>query len=204
MTQKNTANAKNSSVRKGLNGLFIAISEYVATIDEMFSSTIATEHTYREALTKMLRALLPGMDVWNEPKQIDCGALDCIILKDKLPVAFVEAKKVGTGDLDGKKTTGNKEQFDRYKANVTNAAKVRTLADAEGVTMSVWVARLVHEAVRKAKASPNAKAWAAERLAVNTARRARVDAAVHAGRDRKPGWKLTKRFAGKGDSRRGA
>jgi len=122
MTKKKTTNAKNSSVRKGLDGLYIAISEYVATIDEMFSSTIATEHTYREALTKMLRALLPGMDVWNEPKQIDCGALDCIILKDKLPVAFVEAKKVGTGDLDGKKTTGNKEQFDRYKANVANIA----------------------------------------------------------------------------------
>jgi len=73
-----------------------------------------------------------------------------------------------------------------------------------GVTMSVIVARLVHEAVRKVTATPKAEAWAARRLAVNTARRARVDAAVRAGRDRKPGWELTKRFAGKGDSRRGA
>ena len=89
------------------------------------------------------------------------------------------------------------------RCELGDAAKVRTLAEAEGVTMSVWVARLVHEAVRKAKASPNAKAWAAERLAANTARRARVDAAVRAGRDRKPGWELTKRFAGKDNSQRG-
>ena len=51
------------------------------------------------------------------------------------------------------------------RCELGDAAKVRTLADAEGVTMSVWVARLVHEAVRKAKTSPSAKAWAAERLA---------------------------------------
>ena len=80
------------------------------------------------------------------------------------------------------------------RCELGDAAKVRTLAEAEGVTMSVWVARLVHEAVRKAKASPNAKAWAAERLAANTARRKAVDERVHAGCDRKPGWEQTKRF----------
>ena len=83
------------------------------------------------------------------------------------------------------------------RCELGDAAKVRTLADAQGVTMSVWVARLVHEAVRKAKASPSAKAWAAERLAVNTARRKAVDERVHAGCDRKPGWEQTKRFADK-------
>ena len=83
------------------------------------------------------------------------------------------------------------------RCELGDAAKVRTLADAEGVTMSVWVARLVHEAVRKAKTSTDAKAWAAERLAANTARRKAVDERVHAGCDRKPGWNETKRFAGK-------
>lgn len=90
------------------------------------------------------------------------------------------------------------------RCDIGDAAKVMTLADEQDVTMSVIVARLVHEAVRKVTATPKAEAWAARRLAVNTARRARVDAAVRAGRDRKPGWELTKRFAGKGDSRRGA
>ena len=87
--------------------------------------------------------------------------------------------------------------------DIGDAAKVMTLADEQDVTMSVIVARLVHEAVRKVTATPKAEAWAARRLAVNTARRARVDAAVRAGRDRKPGWELTKRFAGKDNSQRG-
>lgn len=90
------------------------------------------------------------------------------------------------------------------RCDIGDAAKVMTLADEQDVTMSVIVARLVHEAVRKVTATPKAEAWAARRLAVNTARRARVDAAVREGRDRKPGWELTKRFAGKDDSRRGA
>ena len=83
------------------------------------------------------------------------------------------------------------------RCELGDAAKVRTLADTEGVTMSVWVARLVHEAVRKAKASPSAKTWAAERLAANTERRKAVDERVHAGCDRKPGWEESKRFADK-------
>ena len=80
------------------------------------------------------------------------------------------------------------------RCDLGDAAKVRTAADAQGVTMSAWVARLVHEAVRKVTATPKAKEWAARRLAANTARRTRVDAAVRAGRDRKPGWENTKRF----------
>ena len=83
------------------------------------------------------------------------------------------------------------------RCELGDAAKVRTLADTEGVTMSVWVARLVHEAVRKAKISTGAKTWAAERLAANTARRKAVDERVHAGCDRKPGWEESKRFADK-------
>ena len=89
------------------------------------------------------------------------------------------------------------------RCDIGDAAKIMTLADEQDVTMSVIVARLVHDAVRHVAATPKAEAWAARRLAVNTARRARVDAAVRAGRDRKPGWELTKRFAGKGDSQRG-
>lgn len=80
------------------------------------------------------------------------------------------------------------------RIDLGDAAKVWTAADAQGVTMSAWVARLVHEAVRKVTVTPRAKAWAASRLAVNTARRKKVDAKVHAGCDRKPGCENTKRF----------
>jgi len=37
-----------------------------------------------------------------------------------VPVGFIEAKDIGDGDLNGVKKTGNKEQFDRYKASLNN------------------------------------------------------------------------------------
>ena len=38
----------------------------------------------------------------------------------EIPVGFIEAKDIGDKDLAGLKKTGNKEQFDRYKASLNN------------------------------------------------------------------------------------
>ena len=48
----------------------------------------------------------------NEPKRQSCGAPDYILTKKDIPVGFIEAKDIGDKDLEGKKKTGNKEQFD--------------------------------------------------------------------------------------------
>jgi predicted helicase len=56
----------------------------------------------------------------NEPKRQECGAPDYILTKKDIPVGFIEAKDIGDKDLEGKKKTGNKEQFDRYKASLDN------------------------------------------------------------------------------------
>lgn len=40
--------------------------------------------------------------------------------KKDVPVGFIEAKDIGDKDLEGAKKTGNKEQFDRYKASLNN------------------------------------------------------------------------------------
>ena len=76
--------------------------EYVAKIDRAYRTGKATEHTYRGALTDLIAALLPDTVVQNEPKRIACGAPDLIITRAKLPVAFIEAKDIGEGDLDGR------------------------------------------------------------------------------------------------------
>ena len=96
--------------------------EYVAKINRDYRTGKATEHTYRGALTDLISALLPDMVVLNEPKHIDCGAPDFIITRAKLPIAFIEAKDIGESDLDGRRTTGNKEQFDRYKSSLAHIA----------------------------------------------------------------------------------
>lgn len=97
-----------------------AIEMYVAEISKQFATGNATEHSYRPALTDLLKALLPHYTVTNEPARIECGAPDFILAKGPktslIPVAFVEAKDVGDPDLDGNKK--NKEQFSRYKKSL--------------------------------------------------------------------------------------
>lgn len=94
------------------------LKQYAKAVDEQFLTGIATEHSYRPALQKLLSELLSDCVVINEPARIKCGAPDFIITHKKTdqPVFFVEAKDVFDADLDGMK--GHKEQFDRYKASL--------------------------------------------------------------------------------------
>ncbi|HMT54840.1 MAG TPA: N-6 DNA methylase, partial [Saprospiraceae bacterium] len=88
----------------------------------------ATEHTFRGDLQQLIESLVPTVSATNEPKRQSCGAPDYILTKKDMqsrsdsgiPVGFIEAKDIGDKDLDGTKKTGNKEQFDRYKASLNN------------------------------------------------------------------------------------
>ena len=93
------------------------VAEYVAEVARLAKTGKATEHSFRGALAALFDALAPGLKAVNEPKRTDCGAPDYIVQdRTGLAVFYVEAKELGDGDLDGKKRTGHKEQFDRYKA----------------------------------------------------------------------------------------
>lgn len=63
---------------------------------------------------------MPNISATNEPKRQSCGAPDYILTQKEIPIGFIEAKDIGDKDLDGAKKTGNKEQFDRYKASLNN------------------------------------------------------------------------------------
>lgn len=94
-----------------------AVAAYVAEVAKLAKTGVTTEHSFRPALSRLLSALLPDLTPVNEAKRLECGAPDFILIdKNKLPVVFVETKDIGDSDLDGRKRTGNKEQFDRYKA----------------------------------------------------------------------------------------
>ncbi len=56
-----------------------------------------TEHTHRPALHALLEALSEAVSVTNEPKRIQCGAPDLVVIrkKDALVLGYVEAKDVG-------------------------------------------------------------------------------------------------------------
>ncbi len=124
MTKKNTTNAKNPSTRKGADSYTVIIDKYLATINSKYKTGTAREHSYRPALVTLLEELIPNSDVINDGAQIECGAPDCTIIdqESNLVVGYVEAKDIGVGDLEGKRSSGNKEQFDRYKASLDNIA----------------------------------------------------------------------------------
>ena len=98
----------------------MTIENYIDNINQRYKLGNATEHTFRGDLQQLLENLVPTIRATNEPKRQSCGAPDYILTKKDIPVGFIEAKDIGDKDLEGKKKTGNKEQFDRYKASLNN------------------------------------------------------------------------------------
>ena len=97
------------------------IAIYLDEISRLFSTGAATEHSYRPALQRLLADVIPCATVVNEPARIECGAPDILVRENgpaRRPVGYVEAKDIGDGDLDG--NGPHKEQFDRYKAELSN------------------------------------------------------------------------------------
>lgn len=97
------------------------IQSYIQAVNAKFITGKTTEHSFRGDLQSLVESII-GSDymVINEPKRQTCGAPDYIIEKNSIPIGFIEAKDIGDTDLEGKKKTGNKEQFDRYKASLNN------------------------------------------------------------------------------------
>ena len=91
------------------------IKAYIQDLNRQFQTGITTEHSFRPALKQLIEDCTK-FKVVNEQSHIDCGAPDMTILRQNLAVAYVEAKDLEDGDLDGRKK--NKEQFDRYKASL--------------------------------------------------------------------------------------
>jgi predicted helicase len=96
------------------------LSQYIDSINQRYKLGNATEHTFRGDLQQLIETIVPEIRATNEPKRQSCGAPDYILTKKDIPVGFIEAKDIGDPDLEGNKKTGNKEQFDRYKASLNN------------------------------------------------------------------------------------
>ena len=98
----------------------MTIQQYIDNLNQRYKLGNATEHTFRGDLQTLIESLVPNIQATNEPKRQSCGAPDYILTKKDIPVGFIEAKDIGDKDLAGLKKTGNKEQFDRYKASLNN------------------------------------------------------------------------------------
>ncbi|MCD8432911.1 N-6 DNA methylase [Tenacibaculum finnmarkense genomovar ulcerans] len=96
----------------------MTIQEYITKINTLFITGNAREHSYRGDLQNLMMAILPDVLVTNEPARVACGAPDYVLTRKNIPIGYIEAKDIGV-DLKSKTL---KEQFDRYKAGLTNLA----------------------------------------------------------------------------------
>ncbi|HET8884911.1 MAG TPA: DNA methyltransferase, partial [Salinimicrobium sp.] len=94
----------------------MTIQEYLANLNRLFTTGHAREHAYRGDLQQLISTILPDILVTNEPARVSCGAPDYMLSRKEIPVGYIEAKDIGV-DL-GHKTL--KEQFERYKAGLSN------------------------------------------------------------------------------------
>ncbi|WP_298496288.1 type ISP restriction/modification enzyme [uncultured Algibacter sp.] len=95
----------------------MTIKEYVEIVSKRLQSGISREHSYRGDLETLIRTLVKGIEITNEPANVtDCGNPDYVITKGKIPVGYIEAKDIGK-DLNSK---SYKEQFGRYKKALDN------------------------------------------------------------------------------------
>jgi len=93
------------------------LNQYIETVSKRFLSGISREHSYRGDLEELIRGLVNGVEITNEPANVtDCGNPDYVITKGHIPIGFIEAKDIGK-DLNSK---ANKEQFDRYRKALDN------------------------------------------------------------------------------------
>ncbi len=95
----------------------MTIEQYIEKLSTRLKSGISREHSYRGDLETLIRELVKGVEITNEPANVtDCGNPDYVITKGKIPIGYIEAKDIGK-DLNGKQY---KEQFDRYKKALDN------------------------------------------------------------------------------------
>jgi predicted helicase len=95
----------------------MTLKNYLEIVSKRLQSGISREHSYRGDLETLIRNLVQGIEITNEPANVtDCGNPDYVITKGKIPIGYIEAKDIGK-DLNNKSF---KEQFDRYKKALDN------------------------------------------------------------------------------------
>ncbi len=85
------------------------VKNFIQKVIETHSSGHAREHSYRPALEELFKTIT-GLKLINDPKRSEYGAPDFVFLKDKIVIAYAEAKDI-TVSLD---EVEKSEQMDRY------------------------------------------------------------------------------------------
>lgn len=68
---------------------------YFRELNKLYKTKDATELTYRPSLKNLIQSLYPDLTVFHEPKRQEFGSPDFRILKNQIPLGYIEAKDIG-------------------------------------------------------------------------------------------------------------
>jgi len=94
-----------------------AVAKYLEEILNKYKSGHAREHAYRPALQRLVEEINDSINAINDPKQQKVGAPDFVLLKNKTPIGYIEAKDI---DVDLDKEFKTKNQFNLYRQSLNN------------------------------------------------------------------------------------
>ena len=95
-----------------------SIRKFISDVNDKYSTTRATEHTFRHSLEQMIAGIATDIDVINEPKRIECGAPDLAVLRNNSLIGCIETKNLGVNLKN--LSSADKEQKDRYISGLPN------------------------------------------------------------------------------------
>lgn len=93
-----------------------SLKTYLTAVRQKHATGVAREHAYRPPLEQLLYQLNAGLTVINDPVRIACGAPDFILLKQGIPLGYIEAKDVGVLLEEAAAT----DQLKRYRKSLHN------------------------------------------------------------------------------------
>ncbi len=92
------------------------MQNYLKELNTTFNTDQATEHSYRPALKILLESLENDIEAVNEPSRQRCGAPDFIVLKNDIPLGYIECKDI---DISLDKEL-KRDQLKRYLESLPN------------------------------------------------------------------------------------
>ena len=110
------------------------ISEYITEIQNIYASGDAREHAYRPAFQKLVKALMPEVQVINEPAYTGGNAPDFLFKKAETPIAYAECKDVNVDITDNKVQKQAKRYADAFgKILLTNYLDIEILNESGSI-----------------------------------------------------------------------
>ena len=91
------------------------IENYLKDINKAYGRGDSTEHTHRGALARLVEGLGKKVTAINEPKRIECGAPDILVVrqgkKTDLNIGYIETKDIGVNLTQAAKSEQIKKRY---------------------------------------------------------------------------------------------